>query len=187
MTSKADLRSELRRRRADYVAAERAGGGLLVPTLMIAEYAARHLPASGTIAAYVAQGDEVDPTPLLFQAIDRGLTIALPWVATRAEPMRFHHWFPGDELVPGPFGLLQPRTDTAELVPDVVFTPLVGFDRRGHRLGQGAGYYDRALARLPNARAIGLAWAVQEVDALPFEPWDVPLYGIATECEWIGA
>jgi 5-formyltetrahydrofolate cyclo-ligase len=53
------------------------------------------------------------------------------------------------------------------------------------RLGQGAGFYDRAFARLPAARRIGLAWSAQEADALPADPWDVPLHAVATEKEWI--
>ena len=75
--------------------------------------------------------------------------------------------------------------DLAELTPDIVLTPLVGFDRRGTRLGQGAGHYDRAFAAHPAAWRVGIAWSVQEVDALPADAWDVPLHAIATEREWI--
>ena len=89
--------------------------------------------------------------------------------------------------MPGAFGLLQPRSDAEEVSPDLILAPLVGFDRALRRIGQGAGFYDRAFARLPDARRIGLAWSVQEVDALPTDPWDVPLHAVATEREWIGA
>ena len=70
--------------------------------------------------------------------------------------------------------------------PDVILLPLIGFDRALNRLGQGAGYYDRACAALPDARRIGLAWNVQEWPALPADPWDVPLDAVATQREWIG-
>jgi 5-formyltetrahydrofolate cyclo-ligase len=58
---------------------------------------------------------------------------------------------------------------------------LLAFDARGHRLGYGGGYYDRSLAGLPHARAIGCAYAAQQVDELPVGPYDAPLHAIATE------
>ena len=85
----------------------------------------------------------------------------------------------------GPFGLLQPPGDAEEVVPDLILTPLVAFDRTLARLGQGAGHYDRAFARFPNARRIGVAFSVQQVDRLPTDPWDMPLHAIITEREWI--
>ena len=99
------------------------------------------------------------------------------------EPL--HAWRAGDPLVGGPSGLLQPASDAAPLVPDMVLVPLIGFDRALHRLGQGAGYYDRACAVLSDARRIGLAWSVQEWPAVPCDPWDVPLHAVATERAWI--
>ena len=66
-------------------------------------------------------------------------------------------------------------------------TPLVAFDRRGGRIGQGASHYDRAFARFPGARRLGFAWALQEVEAVPHDPWDEGLHAIVTEREWITA
>ena len=88
-------------------------------------------------------------------------------------------------LSDGPFGLRQPAAHHPPLAPHVVLTPLVGFDRRGNRLGQGAGHYDRAFAAFPAARRIGIALDVQETDQLRPDPWDVPLHAIATNREWI--
>jgi 5-formyltetrahydrofolate cyclo-ligase len=68
--------------------------------------------------------------------------------------------------------------------PDIILTPLLGFDHLLHRLGQGAGHYDRAFAALPGARRIGVAWSVQHVDPLPTDPWDVPLHAVITEQGW---
>ena len=99
--------------------------------------------------------------------------------------MRFLAWQVGDPLVAGPSGLLQPAADTKAVVPDTILVPLIGFDRALNRLGQGAGYYDRAFATLTDARRIGLAWSVQELSALPCDPWDEPLHAIATERGWI--
>ena len=135
------------------------------------------------IAAYVPIGGEVDPAPLVAAARAAGCTIALPHVVDRATPLRFLN--AAGTLSDGPFGLRQPAADAATLVPDIILTPLVGFDRQGNRLGQGAGHYDRAFADHPAAWRIGLAYSVQEIPALVPDPWDVPLHAILTEQEWI--
>ena len=82
-------------------------------------------------------------------------------------------------------GLRQPAVTSAECAPDLIVTPLLGFDRRGGRIGYGAGHYDRAFQRFPGARRIGFAWSVQQVDAVPLDPWDVPLHAVVTEREFI--
>lgn len=136
-------------------------------------------------AFYVAVGSEVDLMPLLSRAAARGTTLALPHIAARDAPMRFLRWQSGAPLAVGAFGLRQPPSDADEVVPDLIVTPLLGFDRHMARIGQGAGFYDRAFTALPDARRIGVAWGVQEVDRLPVDPWDVPLHAVATEREWI--
>lgn len=183
---KAELRRDLRRRRGEFVSGE-SMAEMLVLNLQVAEQIAPHLPAASVMAAYVSDGDEVDPMPILFRALDCGVDIALPRAVPGGGGLTFHHWLPGDDLVPGPGRTVQPRADAPRRTPDLILAPLVGFDRRLNRLGMGAGYYDRAFAELPDARRIGLAWSIQEVSALPTDRWDVPLHGIATEREWIGA
>jgi 5-formyltetrahydrofolate cyclo-ligase len=81
--------------------------------------------------------------------------------------------------------LHQPTRRAAHL--DVILIPLVGFDRRGNRLGMGAGFYDRSLAclRRPKPKLIGIAFSVQEVAQLPADPWDIPLDYIVTDREII--
>ena len=136
------------------------------------------------VAGYMPVGAEVDPGAILAAAADRDMTVALPVVAGRNAPMRFVAWAAGDPLAAGPLGLMQP-VDGAEVAPDLILAPLLGFDRGFGRLGQGAAFYDRAFAALPDARRIGLAWSVQETTPLPLEPWDMPLHAVATELEWI--
>lgn len=184
---KTDLRRDLRARRAALAADATWRDDLLVHTLFLADHVVRRLGDASCVSGYIGDGEEVDPTPILFAALDRGLSVALPHVSGRDAPMRFLRWEPGDVLVPGAFGLLQPRSDAEEVSPDLILTPLVGFDRALARIGKGAGFYDRAFARLPDARRIGLAWSVQEADAVPTDPWDVPLHAVATEREWIEA
>lgn len=136
------------------------------------------------IATYAHTPGEPDPALLAHAAVQAGCTLALPHVVDRATPLRFLAWS-GEDLAPGPFGLANPHPHWEEVAPDVVLTPLVGFDRRGNRLGQGAGHYDRAFAAHPSAWRVGVSWSVQEVAALEPDPWDMPLHAIATEKEWI--
>ena len=101
-------------------------------------------------------------------------------MSDRASPIRFLQWEPGDPLVAGPFGLSQPD-GREEVAPDTILTPLIGFDARLNRLGQGAAHYDRAFARYPDAWRVGVAWSVQQVPAVPTDIWDVPLHAVITE------
>lgn len=137
------------------------------------------------VAGYIAMADEADPAPLLAAAHAKGRTLALPHVTTRAAPMRFLRWEPVEPLERGPMGLQQPAADAPEIEPDLILIPLVAFDARGHRLGHGAGFYDRALAALPHARRVGVAWSVQQVPQVVVDRWDMPLHAILTERDWI--
>lgn len=143
-----------------------------------------HLQPGKTLAAYIAKDSEVDPASLIAEAHKVGCEIALPHVTGKSAPMRFLRWTPGDELVAGPFGLKQPRDDAPQCAPDVALVPLIAFDSRLMRLGQGAGHYDRALSILDDTVAVGLAWSVQMAPALPTDPWDVPMDAILTERAW---
>jgi len=137
------------------------------------------------VASYRPIGSEADPALLAEAALARECTLALPHVAGRDATMRFLAWHPDHPLHEGPFGLSQPHHEREQVVPDIVLTPLLGFDHALHRLGQGAGHYDRAFAALPDARRIGVAWSVQHVDPLPTDPWDMPLHAVVTEQGWL--
>ncbi|WP_422061251.1 5-formyltetrahydrofolate cyclo-ligase [Sphingopyxis sp.] len=133
------------------------------------------------VAAYVAWGDEPDILPMLADQPE----LALPHHAERVETMDFRRWVTGDALVKGPWGTDQPATAAEIATPSFIFCPLVGFDRRGARLGQGGGHYDRYFAAHPTALRIGVGWSVQEIDAVPAEPTDIALDAILTEQEFI--
>jgi 5-formyltetrahydrofolate cyclo-ligase len=175
MTKQA-LRRELRARRAAFMPPR--------PILVDRVMRARLLPGI-IVASYISVGNEANFSTLIDSAAAAGCTLALPHVVDRATPLRFLAWDAGVPLTAGPFGLMQPSDDAAEVVPDIILTPLLGFDRRGNRLGQGAGHYDRAFAAHPDAWRVGVAWSIQEVACLEPDPWDVPLHAIATEQEWI--
>jgi len=146
---------------------------------------AKLLKPGAIVAGYIAIGSEADPSALLREAHDMGCLIALPHVSGKAAPMRFLRWTPGDALVEGPFGLQQPDISAEICTPDVVLTPLVAFDDRLMRIGQGAGHYDRALSVLPDAIAVGLAWSIQWAPLLATDIWDIPLHAVLTEKSWI--
>ena len=156
------------------------GGVLPVPDAFLAR-----LSPGLVVASYLPVGGEADPALLLRAATGRGCVAALPHVVDRSTPLRFLTWNDEIALSSGPFGLSQPAAHATEVRPDIVLTPLVAFDRRGNRLGQGAGHYDRAFADLPAAWRIGVAWSVQECEELEADAWDVPLHAIVTEKEWI--
>ena len=146
---------------------------------------ASKLSSQTILAGYIAKDSEVDPSALLREARLKGCRIALPHVTSRSSPMRFLLWQDDDELVPGPFGLMQPCHNATPCKPDVILVPLVAFDHNMMRLGQGAGHYDRALSLLDNIFTIGLAWSVQKSPALITDAWDIPMDAILTEQSWI--
>ncbi len=137
------------------------------------------------VAGYSPVGSEADPTELLEMAHASGITTALPYLSDREAKMEFRAWSPHNPLERAPFGFKQPVSAAPCVSPDLILMPLVGFDRAMNRLGQGAGHYDCALACLPDARRIGIAWSVQEVSSVPTDSWDMPMDGVFTENEWI--
>ena len=145
------------------------------------------LAAASVVAGYEKLGSEVDPALTMECAARMGKIIALPWMADRKASLAFRRWDSGAPLETAPFGFRQPLAAAPIIAPDVILTPLVGFDRKLNRLGQGAGHYDRAFANHPDSLRIGLAWSVQETDELAPDPWDVPLDAVLTEKEWITA
>ena len=182
--TKTELRATAKTRRTEHAAtlslAERHAAAI-----MLAACVEAHIGEARCVAAYLPIDSEIDSLPIIDRLAGRGVALALPRVASGREPMRFLRWVPGDPLVAGPFGLRQPEPSAQKVEPDVILTPMLAFDATLHRLGYGAGHYDRAFAALPDARRIGLAWASQCVEALPVDPWDVALHAIATETDWI--
>jgi 5-formyltetrahydrofolate cyclo-ligase len=151
------------------------------PERLAAAMLAQHAPPKGAIiAGYWPMGDEMDPRPLMLALASRGHALALPVTPPRGQPLAFRAWAPGAALRPGPMGTSEPVAGE-ELRPDVVLVPLLAFDRAGRRLGYGGGYYDRTLATLPGAKAIGIAYAGQEMPEVPAGPQDMRLPLIATE------
>lgn len=146
------------------------------------------LPRGVIVAGYSPINSELDPYPLMRALADRGVTLALPVIVARNQALIFRAWQPDEGLVRGPFGIFQPSSDADEVDPDIVLVPLAAFDRAGHRIGYGRGYYDRTLQDLRTIKkitVIGVAFAVQEIETVPRLPHDEQLDCVLTERELI--
>lgn len=179
--TKAQLRLTAKAARA----AARQAAGTATPDGFITQFLARVPVRPGAVVSgYFPIGDELDVRPLLARLAAIGHACALPVVDARDRPLGFRHWLPGQPTIPGPFRVPEPLPTAAAIEPSVVIVPLLAFDRRGHRLGYGAGFYDRTLASLRAGGAVlavGAAFATQEVDAIPVGPEDQPLDWIVTD------
>ena len=138
------------------------------------------------VSAFHAFRDEPDTLELLSALTAEGFATALPVVVGRGSPLTFRLWRPGDPTRLGAMSIAEPLEAAPAVDPDLLFVPLACFDRRGHRIGYGAGYYDRTLAGLRALRpvhAVGVAYGVCEVAAVPYEAHDQSLDAIVTEQE----
>lgn len=146
-------------------------------------------PAGKVAALYAGIGAEIDARRHLAEwLVEQGWALALPRVEGEEGHMVFRQWAPGDLLIHDQIGLNAPEPTRPAVEPDLVITPLLAFERNGRRLGQGGGYYDRALEALRARRPVfvlGLGYLGQETHGLPFEPHDQRLDAILTESEYI--
>ena len=137
------------------------------------------LPAGCRLAGVAPLPGEPDLMPAWDVLHARGHRVLLPETTPRGQPLLFRRWRPDAVLHPGRHGTVHPDGEPAD--PDIIFVPLLAWDRRMARLGYGGGYYDRTLAALPRAVAIGTGLAAQEVATVPTGLHDVPLDAVLTE------
>jgi 5-formyltetrahydrofolate cyclo-ligase len=134
------------------------------------------------VAGYWRIKDEMDCQPILIRLMDSFQPVCLPVVLGDDLPLELRLWEQGAPLYEAGFGTLAPSELSPQVEPDVIVMPLLGFDKRGTRLGYGGGYYDRTLEKLrKRPRLVGIAFAAQELGEIPREPHDVPLDVIVTE------
>lgn len=183
MDQRARQRSELRRR----LKAERQAhgpefrshaDGLINAALLALD----ELHKAQRVAAYRAIGGEVDLSAAIEGLTQSGVAVSLPRVV--GEQLDFVAWTADQPTKIGPYGISEPVGGIPQpfSTHDVALVPVVGFDRLGQRLGQGGGYYDRLIAAAaPCPFLIGVAYEHQRVEALPIEPWDMPLDAVVTE------
>lgn len=186
--AKRDLRAALRQLRLALPPALRMAAAESVAKLLLSDPA---FPASGYIAGYWAIGGEL-PLHVLQMRLGPERIWCLPCIQDDGS-LQFTPWMPGDELTSNRFGIPEPTlSSTSRLPPSAmaaVLLPLLGFTRAGQRLGMGGGYYDRSLAFRVSQPAppmlVGVAYAFQELEALPADSWDVPLDAMVTEREFM--
>ena len=140
------------------------------------------------VSAYAPMRTELNPAPLMRKLADAGATLALPVVVARGKPLVMRDWAFGQPLATGVWGIREPTAEAAEAWPDILLVPLAVFDRKGNRIGYGAGYYDLTINRLRLIKpviAIGLAYQAQHAAVVPFTPRDARLDLVLTEREVI--
>ncbi len=180
---KDELRRSLRQRRAAISPAARADAAEAAAGLL------QTLPPWATckqLGLYQPASDEFDALPIAALARARGMDIYLPVIDDQR--LLFARWAPDADLLSNRYGIPEPDARARRIEPselDLLMMPLVGWDRRGGRLGMGGGYYDRTLATAARPPLAGLAFAAQEVEAVPMDPWDIPLDYVLTERELV--
>jgi 5-formyltetrahydrofolate cyclo-ligase len=140
------------------------------------------------VSGFMPLKSEINPLPLMKKLAGAGARLALPAIAGRGKPLIMRAYAFGDTLASGQWGIREPKPEAPEVAPDILLVPLLAFDRTGHRIGYGAGYYDMTIAALRARKpvtAVGLAYAAQEVPKVPTTPRDARLDLVLTERESI--
>lgn len=180
---KAALRADARDAR-DALA---AGLGAAAATGIAARFMSSPLAnrlAGTVVAGYMPMRSEIDTHLLMDRLAAAGATLCLPDVVAEDTPLAFRRWAPDDALATGRYGIAVPGPDAEMLVPEMLLVPMLAFDRAGHRLGYGGGYYDRTIARLREGGevlTVGLAFSGQVREDLPVAAHDMRLDWIVTE------
>ena len=181
---KGDLRLAAMARRDAIPAAERLQAAQRIAERGLPLDAGGRLGPGVTVSGYSPLKSEISPLPLMRRCADTGAALALPVVVGRSKPLIMRAWSFGAPLGSGVWGIREPTADAAEVFPDILLVPLLAFDRTGHRIGYGAGYYDMTIAALRTRKqvvAIGIAFAAQEITAVPATPRDARLDLVLTE------
>ena len=140
------------------------------------------------VSGFMPLRSEISPLPLMQSLGEQGARLALPRIVGRGQPLSMRAWQFGGPLDRGQWGIREPKPEAPVVDPDIVLVPLLAFDRAGYRIGYGAGYYDKTLARLRSLKtivAVGIAFVAQEVPEIPKTPRDERLDLVLTERETI--
>ena len=176
------LRQQIRKTRANLTALQQqqAEDSITQQALaLIEERNAQH------IALYVSFDGEISTDKLIKTLWAQDKHVYLPVLHPfNPNHLLFLRYLPDTPMLKNKFGIWEPKLNVQNVLPldelDILFTPLVAFDKEGNRLGMGGGFYDRTLQNWQNSSFIpvGLAHQCQQVEQLPTEVWDVPLHQI---------
>jgi len=183
MTTKAELRTVLKARRDALTRTEQRSKAYYI-TCRLQEL----LKPYHTIFAYVAKDSEVESMVLLNCLLEEGKKVVVPIIEKETRTLRLSYITSMAQLELGTFKVPEPLTHEKPApvsLIDVVLVPMVGFDRAGNRLGYGAGYYDRFFDKNPDIPRVGMAYACQEEESVPAEPYDARMDYVVTENEVI--
>ena len=154
-------------------------------SLGMAEWAQRIPVEPGdVVSGFWPMRSEVDVRPLMFAFREQGARLCLPAILDKTTIV-FRELVRGADLVDMGFGTYGPGPEAEVLQPVLMLVPLAAFDARGHRIGYGAGYYDRAIAKLQAGprppRLVGIAFDCQQVELVPDQPHDIVIPEMLTE------
>lgn len=180
--AKQDLRRKMLERRRALTADKIAAGSAAM---------LRHLKqwtvyrSAGVVMLYLAMPDEAQTDALIADALAAGKCVCVPMLRAEYGLMDAAQIAGPDELITGKLGLKMPDPTKAKIIKpqdiDLIVVPGVAFDRHGHRLGMGAGYYDRFLPQAAAAHTLGMAWLCQLVEQVPRGQFDVSMQYLLTE------
>ena len=140
--------------------------------------------APAVVSLYNAREGELDLTQLAEDLWQSHQTVALPRVVAKGHPLTFNIWPPHGELEPDALGILS--ATGLEIIPALIVVPMVGYSRRGYRLGSGGGYFDRTIRTFAQpVLTVGVSFTELEISDFPTEPHDVPMNFIVTGREVI--
>ncbi len=176
-TSKAELRQQLIAARRALSATDKAAADARIVAKLLSWLLDHQVRVLG---AYLAIPGEPDLSALYDALPTHGITLAMPVVLERQQPLVFVAWRPGDPVAKDASGTVAPSARGEYLQPDAVLAPCIGYTAQNLRLGFGGGYFDRTLAQSPRPRAIGIAYAFAKVN-FASEAHDIPLDVILTD------
>lgn len=182
--SKRELRLRMRERLAGMTPGERARAGERIAERV---WSLPEIAGARTLLLYASLPEEVPTGEIAREARRRGVVVTYPRCLPETREMMLHRTDSAAELIAGQYGILEPSPSCARVGVeeiDAALVPGLAWSRAGHRLGRGAGYYDRLFAREGwQGFRCGVFFALQEAAELPVDPWDAPLDAIATEEE----
>lgn len=177
--TKQELRRQIRAQKKQYTACQMAAMSEQICSKVLRS---AWWQEAGTLLLYYPLSDEVDVRPLIQEAYKSDKRVLLP--VCKGEDLELHLYEGEESLTSGAFGIMEPTAPlfTLDDYPDIqlVIVPGMAFDKAGHRLGRGRGYYDRLLPKLSAAKLLGICFPFQFQEVVPTNIYDIPVHKVIT-------